>query len=79
MDDDFNTAQALGHVFDMVRQTNNFIVDEKKCNHRYIVTTQVPMNEPLTECRSPRYGKQRLLGERRIEASDGGKWANYFS
>jgi cysteinyl-tRNA synthetase len=29
MDDDFNTAQALGHVFDMVRQTNNFIVDEK--------------------------------------------------
>jgi cysteinyl-tRNA synthetase len=29
MDDDFNTAQALGHVFDMVRLTNNFIVDEK--------------------------------------------------
>jgi cysteinyl-tRNA synthetase len=29
MDDDFNTAQALGHVFDMVRFTNNFIVDEK--------------------------------------------------
>ncbi|MGB5217964.1 MAG: cysteine--tRNA ligase [Smithella sp.] len=30
MDDDFNTAQALGHVFEMVRLTNNFIVDEKK-------------------------------------------------
>jgi len=30
MDDDFNTAQALGHVFDMVRLTNNFIVEEKK-------------------------------------------------
>lgn len=29
MDDDFNTAQALGHVFDMIRLTNNFIVDEK--------------------------------------------------
>ena len=29
MDDDFNTAQALGHVFDMVRLTNNFIADEK--------------------------------------------------
>jgi cysteinyl-tRNA synthetase len=29
MDDDFNTAQALGHVFDMVRLTNNFIVDEQ--------------------------------------------------
>jgi len=29
MDDDFNTAQALGHVFDMVRLVNNFIVDEK--------------------------------------------------
>lgn len=29
MDDDFNTAQALGNVFDMVRLTNNFIVDEK--------------------------------------------------
>jgi cysteinyl-tRNA synthetase len=29
MDDDFNTAQALGHVFDMVRLTNNFMVDEK--------------------------------------------------
>jgi len=29
MDDDFNTAQALGYVFDMVRLTNNFIVDEK--------------------------------------------------
>lgn len=26
MDDDFNTAQALGHVFDMVRLMNNFIV-----------------------------------------------------
>jgi len=30
MDDDFNTAQALGHVFEMVRLTNNFIVEEKK-------------------------------------------------
>jgi len=30
MDDDFNTAQALGHVFDMIRLINNFIVEEKK-------------------------------------------------
>lgn len=30
MDDDFNTAQALGHVFDMVRLSNNFIVEETK-------------------------------------------------
>ncbi len=30
MDDDFNSAQALGHVFEMVRLTNNFIVEEKK-------------------------------------------------
>lgn len=30
MDDDFNTAQALGYVFEMVRLTNNFIVEEKK-------------------------------------------------
>jgi cysteinyl-tRNA synthetase len=29
LDDDFNTAQALGHVFDMVRLTNNLIVDIK--------------------------------------------------
>jgi len=29
MDDDFNTAQALGHVFEMVRLINNFLVDEK--------------------------------------------------
>jgi cysteinyl-tRNA synthetase len=29
MDDDFNTAQALGYVFDMVRLTNNLIADEK--------------------------------------------------
>lgn len=29
MDDDFNTAQALGHVFEMVRLVNNFIVDKK--------------------------------------------------
>jgi len=29
MDDDFNTAQALGHVFDMVRMINNFGVEEK--------------------------------------------------
>jgi cysteinyl-tRNA synthetase len=29
MDDDFNTAQALGHVFDIVRLINNFIADEK--------------------------------------------------
>jgi cysteinyl-tRNA synthetase len=29
MDDDFNTAQALGHVFEMVRMTNNLIADEK--------------------------------------------------
>jgi len=29
MDDDFNTAQALGHVFEMVRLTNNFIAEEK--------------------------------------------------
>lgn len=29
MDDDFNTAQALGHVFDMVRLTNHVIVEEK--------------------------------------------------
>ena len=29
MDDDFNTAQALGHVFDMVRLTNNLIAGEK--------------------------------------------------
>lgn len=30
MDDDFNTAQALGHVFDMVRQVNHFMMEEKK-------------------------------------------------
>ena len=29
LDDDFNTAQALGYVFDMVRLTNNLIADEK--------------------------------------------------
>ena len=29
MDDDFNTAQALGHVFDMVRLTNNLMADGK--------------------------------------------------
>ena len=29
MDDDFNTAQALGYVFDLVRIMNNFMVDEK--------------------------------------------------
>jgi cysteinyl-tRNA synthetase len=29
LDDDFNTAQALGHVFDMVRLTNNFIADKE--------------------------------------------------
>ncbi|HPN87347.1 MAG TPA: cysteine--tRNA ligase, partial [Smithella sp.] len=29
MDDDFNTAQALGYVFDMVRQMNNFMMKEK--------------------------------------------------
>jgi cysteinyl-tRNA synthetase len=29
LDDDFNTAQALGHVFEMVRLTNNFIAEEK--------------------------------------------------
>jgi cysteinyl-tRNA synthetase len=29
MDDDFNTAQALGHVFETVRSINNFIVEEK--------------------------------------------------
>jgi Cysteinyl-tRNA synthetase len=29
LDDDFNTAQALGHVFDVVRLTNNLIADEK--------------------------------------------------
>ncbi|HNZ64813.1 MAG TPA: cysteine--tRNA ligase [Smithella sp.] len=29
MDDDFNTAQALGHVFEMVRLTNNVIAEEK--------------------------------------------------
>ena len=29
LDDDFNTAQALGHVFDLVRLTNNLIADEK--------------------------------------------------
>lgn len=29
MDDDFNTAQALGSVFDMVRMTNNFLMEEK--------------------------------------------------
>ena len=35
MDDDFNTAQALGHVFDMVRLINNFIVDEKNMPASY--------------------------------------------
>ncbi len=30
MDDDFNTAQALGYVFDLVRFMNNFIVAGKK-------------------------------------------------
>jgi cysteinyl-tRNA synthetase len=29
MDDDFNTAQALGHVFEMVRLMNNFVMEEK--------------------------------------------------
>jgi cysteinyl-tRNA synthetase len=29
MDDDFNTAQALGHVFEMIRLTNNVLVGEK--------------------------------------------------
>ncbi len=29
MDDDFNTAQALGYVFDLVRFMNNFVVTEK--------------------------------------------------
>ena len=29
LDDDFNTAQALGHVFDTVRLTNNLMADEK--------------------------------------------------
>jgi cysteinyl-tRNA synthetase len=29
LDDDFNTAQALGYVFDAVRLTNNFVADEK--------------------------------------------------
>jgi len=29
LDDDFNTAQALGHVFDAVRLVNNFILAEK--------------------------------------------------
>jgi len=29
LDDDFNTAQALGYVFDVVRLTNNFVADEK--------------------------------------------------
>jgi cysteinyl-tRNA synthetase len=30
LDDDFNTAQGLGYVFDAVRLTNNFITAEKK-------------------------------------------------
>jgi cysteinyl-tRNA synthetase len=29
LDDDFNTAQGLGYVFDVVRLTNNFIAAEK--------------------------------------------------
>lgn len=29
MDDDFNTAQALGYVFEVVRLTNNFAAEEK--------------------------------------------------
>ncbi|MEN6330881.1 MAG: cysteine--tRNA ligase [Smithella sp.] len=29
LDDDFNTAQALGHVFDAVRLVNNFVIAEK--------------------------------------------------
>lgn len=29
LDDDFNTAQALGHVFDAVRLVNNFVTAEK--------------------------------------------------
>ncbi len=29
LDDDFNTAQALGHVFEAVRLTNNFMASEK--------------------------------------------------
>jgi hypothetical protein len=37
------------------------------------VTTQIPMPKSLAECRSPRYGKQCLLGERCIEAKDSGK------
>jgi cysteinyl-tRNA synthetase len=32
LDDDFNTAQGLGYVFDAVRLTNNFIVAEKNTN-----------------------------------------------
>ncbi len=30
LDDDFNTAQGLGHVFEVVRLINNFIAAEKK-------------------------------------------------
>ena len=30
LDDDFNTAQALGYVFEAVRHINNFLVAEKK-------------------------------------------------
>lgn len=30
MDDDFNTAQALGHVFDLVRSVNRFLSDNER-------------------------------------------------
>jgi cysteinyl-tRNA synthetase len=29
MDDDFNTAQALGHIFDLVRSVNRFLADNE--------------------------------------------------
>ena len=32
LDDDFNTAQGLGYVFDTVRLTNNFVAAEKNMN-----------------------------------------------
>jgi cysteinyl-tRNA synthetase len=30
MDDDFNTAQALGHIFDLVRSVNRFLADNER-------------------------------------------------
>jgi hypothetical protein len=55
----------------------NFNTADIAMNLKKMVTTHVPMRRTLAECRSPRYGKQLLLGERCIEASDSGKRPEY--